>query len=118
MEPNYLIIISFVYEGMNLWVGKDFANNSTLILQMLLFGVLVLSVTYVPFNFLQGIARPDIPAIVNLIELPFYMLIRWYALLNYGINGAAFVWTLRIFIDVGILIYFSQKVAKSTVELK
>ena len=118
LYPIILIIISFAFEGMNLWVGKDFANNSTFILQMLSFGVLVLSVAYVPFHFLQGIGRPDIPAIVNLVELPFYLLILWYALVNYGINGAAFVWTIRIIIDAGLLIYFSQKVVKNIIDFK
>jgi O-antigen/teichoic acid export membrane protein len=118
LYPIILLVISFASEGMNLWVGKDFANNSTFILQMLSFGVLVLSVAYVPFHFLQGIGRPDIPAIVNLIELPFYLVILWFALVNYGIDGAAFVWTLRIFIDAGILLYFSQKVAKNIIHFK
>jgi O-antigen/teichoic acid export membrane protein len=118
LYPIILIIISFAFEGMNLWVGADFANNSTFILQMLSFGVLVLSVAYVPFHFLQGIGRPDIPAIVNLVELPFYLLILWYALVNYGINGAAFVWTIRIIIDASLLIYFSRKVVKNIIDFK
>lgn len=118
LYPIILIVISFAYEGLNLWVGKDFAINSTFILQMLSFGVLVLSIAYVPFHFLQGIGKPDIPAIVNLIELPFYLLILWYALINFGINGAALVWTVRIFIDAIILLYFSQNISKNIIDFK
>ena len=107
--PVVLLIITFANEGMSLWLGKQFAENSSLILQFLALGILFNSMAYIPFTFLQGIKRPDIPAIVNLIELPLYLLAMWIAIKQKGINGAAFVWMVRMIIDSLILFLFAQK---------
>jgi O-antigen/teichoic acid export membrane protein len=107
-----MIIVNFSYEGIQLWLGKSFADNSSLILQLLAIGVLFNSLAAIPFNFFQGIGKPSIPAIVNLIELPFYLIIMWLVIKEWGINGAAFVWLIRIIIDTALLFLIAQKKIK------
>ncbi len=114
--PVVLLIITFAHEGMGLWLGKKFADHSTLILQLLAAGVLFNGIAYIPFTFLQGIGRPDITAIVNLIELPFYCIGMWLAIKFYGINGAALVWLLRMLVDALILFLFSMKIISAHLE--
>ena len=109
LYPAILLITTFAFEGMEIWLGKKFAENSSLILQLLAIGVLLNSLAAVPFNFFQGIGKPSIPALVNLIELPFYLLIMWLVIKEWGINGAALVWLVRIIIDTAILFFISQK---------
>ena len=87
LYPAVFLIITFAHEGMGLWLGKNFAGNSSLILQLLAVGVLFNGIAYIPFTYLQGIGRPDITAIVNLIELPFYFISMWFAIKYAGING-------------------------------
>lgn len=110
LYPVILLIVTFSYEGIELWLGKKFADNSYLILQFLAIGVLLNSLAAVPFNFFQGIGKPKIPALVNLVELPFYLLIMWVVIKKWGINGAALIWLLRIFIDAAILFIIAQKI--------
>jgi O-antigen/teichoic acid export membrane protein len=107
--PLIILIITFAHEGMTLWLGAKFAENSTLILQLLAAGVLFNSIAYIPFSFLQGIGRPDITAKINLIELPFYVFAMWIAIKQAGINGAALVWFLRMVIDALILFLYARK---------
>lgn len=109
LYPVIFLIVSFAYQGLEFWLGNEFAGNSTLILQLLAIGVLLNSLASVPFNFFQGIGKPSIPALVNLIELPFYLLFMWIAIKNWGIKGAAFVWLVRIIIDTSILFFIAQK---------
>lgn len=109
--PIILIIIAFAYEGMYLWLGEKFAINSSFILQLLAVGVLFNSMAYIPFSFLQGIGRPDVTAKLQLIELPFYLAAMWYAITNYGIEGAAMIWMIRMIIDTLLLFWLNEKIS-------
>ena len=110
LYPIVLIIITFAYEGMNIWLGSRFAEESTLVLQLLVLGVLLNSFAYLPFTFLQGIGRPDIPAKINLVELPFYLFVMWFAIKQFGINGAALVWFSLNFINAIIQFFIVNKI--------
>lgn len=107
--PVILIIVSFAHEGLSLWLGIKFADESALILQFLALGVLFNSMAYIPFTFLEGIGRPDITAKIQLAELPVYLILMWFVIKQYGINGAALVWFIRMIFDALILLYFAQK---------
>lgn len=107
--PIVFLIVSFSYQGINLWLGVEFAEQSSKILQILAIGILLNAMAYIPFNFFQGVGKPSIPAILNLIELPFYLLLMWWSIGKWGIDGAAFIWLLRIIIDSAILFFISYK---------
>ena len=115
LYPIILILITFSYEGMYFWLGTTFAERSTFVLQMLAIGVLLNSLAYIPFTYLQGIGKPKIPALVNLIELPFYCLAMWMAISNWGIEGAAVIWAMRILIDTLILFSFIDELIFSKI---
>jgi O-antigen/teichoic acid export membrane protein len=109
MYPIVFLIISFAYDGLNWWLGQKFADNSSLILQLLAAGILFNSIAYIPFTFLQGIGKPDIAAKIQLIELPIYLIFMWIAIKHSGILGAALIWFLRMILDSAILFLFSEK---------
>lgn len=107
--PVILIIISFANEGMTLWLGKSFADESFIVLQFLAAGVLFNSLANIPFTFLEGIGRPDVTAKIQLAELPIYIFFMWIAIQKLGINGAAIVWFLRILIDTLLMFFFAKR---------
>jgi O-antigen/teichoic acid export membrane protein len=94
---------------LTLWIGKDFAQNSTLVLQWLAVGILINSLSQVPFALIQGVGRPDITAKFHFIELPFYLLILWKFTTSFGIVGAAYAWVLRVSLDTILLFYMSSR---------
>lgn len=107
--PAISIILLFAHEGLNLWLGVEFADNSTVVLQLLSFGILINSLTLVPFTFIQSAGRPDLTAKFHLLEFPIYLIVLWLILPRYGIVGAAGVWVARVVLD-GILLFASTMI--------
>lgn len=103
--PFILIIVTFSGEGLKLWLGAEFAINSTIVLQLLGVGVFINSLTHVPVGLTQGAGRPDLVAKTHVAELPFYVFILWWLLGKYGIVGVAIAWTVRVTAD--FVIFFS-----------
>lgn len=101
--PVVLLITTLAYEGLDLWLGAEFAQNSTRVLQLLAAGVLVNSLAYIPFALVQGAGRADLTAKLHLVELPFYLLALWWLLGTFGIEGAAIAWAVRVAVDALIL---------------
>ena len=107
--PVVLIIVTFAREGLALWLGGEFAVNSSLVLQVLAVGVFINSQAYVPSGLVQGAGRPDLTAKLHLIELPFYLLILWWMLDAYGIVGVAVAWVLRVVVDAVFLFAMAHR---------
>ena len=111
--PLVLIIVTFSREGLSLWLGSEFASNSTVVLQLLAIGVLINSCAQVPFGMVQGAGRPDLTAKLHLIELPFYLLLLWWLLGTYGIVGAAIAWVVRVAVDTLFLFTMARRLLPS-----
>lgn len=108
--PAALVIVPFSNEILSSWLDLKFAVESSFVLQVLSLGVIINSITYVPFTYLQGIGRPDIPAKIHVLELFFYLIGMWYSIRYFGIDGAAVAWCFRIIIDSLLMFYISKKV--------
>lgn len=106
--PIVLLIVTLAHEGLLLWLGAEFAQKSTFVLQCLAIGVFINGIAFLPFALIQGIGRPDITAKFHLIELPFYLLAIW-GLIRYGIEGVAIAWVLRVTIDMVFLYSMSWR---------
>ncbi len=107
--PIVLIVVTFSKEGLMIWLGKDFANNSAPVLQWLAAGVFINCLAQVLFALIQGRGRPDITAKMHLLELLVYLPLLWWALRHYGVVGAAIAWTLRVTIDGILLLWVAQR---------
>ncbi|MBV2093661.1 MAG: flippase [Candidatus Thiodiazotropha sp. (ex Codakia orbicularis)] len=101
--PLLLVISVFAYDGLKLWVGEEFAANGYMVMQWLVVGALLYGLSQVPFSLVQSAGHPDWAAKLHLLELPVYLVVLWWALSNYGILGAAVVWTLRAWVDALVL---------------
>jgi O-antigen/teichoic acid export membrane protein len=108
--PVTLILIAFAPEGLRLWVGADFARNSTHVAQLLAVAIFVNSLGQIPFAHVQGAGRPDITAKLHLLELPFYAAALLYFARTLGITGVALAWLLRVCVDSAVLFVISWKI--------
>jgi O-antigen/teichoic acid export membrane protein len=107
--PAVLVAIVFSRFGLQLWLGHEFALQSTAVIQWLAVAIFVNSLAQIPFIYIQAAGRPDLTAKFHLIELPCYIailivLVRWN-----GITGAAIAWFARILLDAALLFYTAQK---------
>lgn len=108
--PITLVVVTLAREGLGLWLGSDFAVHSARVLQWLAVGVLINSIGMVPGAGLQGIGRPELTGKLNMVELPFYVVVLWAMLRTWGIEGAAVAWVLRVAVDTAILCVMADRV--------
>jgi O-antigen/teichoic acid export membrane protein len=115
--PFALATLLFAHEILELWVGSDFADRSTGVLQWLSAGVLLNGLAFMPFSMLQS-TRPDLIAKVLAAELPFYLAGFWLGIHAKGIEGGAIAWTVRVAVDGAILyalLYHLKLISGATV---
>lgn len=109
--PVILLVVAFAPEGFRLWLGADFAVQSTPIMRWLTTGIFIYCLTYIPFSFLQGIGRPDIPARIHLVEFPLFVALAVVMIRAYGVSGAAMAWAIRALLEFLVMLYFSSRFA-------
>jgi O-antigen/teichoic acid export membrane protein len=106
--PLLLVIAVFSYDGLSIWVGDEFASNGYMVMQWLAVGVLLYGLSLVPYSLVQSAGHADWSAKLHLLELPIYYALLWWALPEYGIIGAAAIWTLRAWVDAMALYVMSM----------
>lgn len=106
--PAVLILCVFAEEGLSLWLSEAFAQHSVLVLQWLAMGVLINSLAFVPFGFIQAAGRPDLTAKLHLLELPPYLGLLWLGMAQFGLMGVAVVWTMRVAFDAFAMFYMAS----------
>jgi O-antigen/teichoic acid export membrane protein len=103
--PAVLLLVGFGREGLRLWLGQAFVDNSTRVLQLLSIGVFFNGMAFVSTGQVEGAGRPDISARFHILELPLYLITLWVLLHRYGIVGASLAWLLRTGIDSFLLLW-------------
>ncbi|MFT9257882.1 MAG: flippase [Acetobacter sp.] len=109
--PFCLLGSLFSHDILLLWVGEDFAQNSTTIMKWLSIGVFFFGMDAVAAGFLDGIGRAEINAILSVVEVAVYVPLLLVFLHWFGVNGAAYAWAMRsmadclVRISLGIRLY-------------
>lgn len=118
---KYLLILMGLVVGLilfysksiiSLWLGQDFLALSAPVLQILALGFFMNALAQVPFAFLQGMGRADITAKFHMAEALGYVPLLWLFISKWGINGAAAGWTIRVTLDLLLLLWASLSLAK------
>lgn len=108
-------IACFSFDILGIWLGEDFALKSSVVMKLLCLGVLLNSISAIPFTAIQAINRPDITAKVHMVELPLYLLVLWLLTTHFGIVGVATAWMLRNLVDVVVFVIVYDKLASRPV---
>lgn len=117
--PMLLVITAFAHEGLQWWLNDEFARYSAPVLQCLAIGIFFNGLAQVFVTLIQGVGRPDLNAKLQLLELPIYLLVLWWATQHYGIVGVAMAWTGRVALDGVLLFWLSSRfLGDNTVLLK
>ena len=109
MFPILLLVSAFAREGLQWWLGEEFALHSTPVLQVLAIGVFVNGIAQLFATLLQGVGRPDLSAKLHLVELPVYLLALWWAIQRFGVMGAALAWSGRMVVDGVVLFLLANR---------
>jgi O-antigen/teichoic acid export membrane protein len=95
MLPLCALAAVLAYDAIKIWLGESFASNSYRVIEIIAIGIFVNSIAYMPFAWLQGVGLSHIVARIHLIELPAYAFALYFLVKSFGIDGAAWAWTIR-----------------------
>lgn len=90
---------------LTLWLGAEFARPATPVAIILLFGAWTNGIAFIPFAFLQSQGRPDLTAKIHLCEILPFLGSVWLLTASFGLAGAALAWTLRVSVDLVIMLW-------------
>lgn len=102
----------FARPVLKLWLGGRFAEQSAVVLQVLLIGYFGNSLASIPHGFLQGIGRADLPTKVQIVELAIYAPLLWLMVGKWGITGAALAWSVRALAEMAALFILARRAGK------
>jgi O-antigen/teichoic acid export membrane protein len=106
LTPPAAVFIFFAKDIMQLWLGAQFADQSTVVLQLTTLGFFLNAFAFVPFTSVQALGRPDLKAMLDLVAVPAYAAVAWFLIKDHGINGAALAKVLLTIFDcVGLYIF-------------
>ncbi|OGV71282.1 MAG: hypothetical protein A2269_09125 [Lentisphaerae bacterium RIFOXYA12_FULL_60_10] len=97
--PIMLGVVVLTPVGLRLWLGPEFEAGSSFVMVTLTIGVMITSMSMVPWFLIQAVGRPDLSARVHLAQLPVYILFTWHLCGRWGIAGSAVAWAVRAAVD-------------------
>lgn len=106
--PSLLLLVA-AHDAMSVWMGESFAARSAVVLQILLPGIVANSIAQIPYAMIQATGRADITAKLHVAEFPLYAALSYLAIREWGIQGAALAWSLRVVVDTGVLFYLARR---------
>lgn len=115
MLPICLVLAVGAKWGLTIWLGNDFAEQSWLIVCVLAAGLLLNGVAYIPFATIQASGDARSAALLHVAELSMYLPFLFFALKMYGLVGAAAVWTIRVGVDMVVLLVIANKKLSQTI---
>ncbi|BBF64242.1 flippase [Acidithiobacillus ferridurans] len=108
MTPVVVVSLLLIKPFLIIWVGEALAGKASPVGQILLLGLWINTLAFIPFTYLQSSGRPDLPAKFHVLELVPYIVILWQLIDRYGVLGAAWAWDMRVFVDALLLFWASQ----------
>ncbi len=103
MTPVVVVGLLLIKPFLVLWVGNTLAKKAAPVGQILLVGIWINTLAYIPFTYLQGKGRPDLPAKFHVLELLPYVMVLWLLIDRLGVAGAAWAWDIRVLGDTLLL---------------
>jgi len=107
--PLIIFLLVFGPDLLSLWMGHQFAQQSSIVLPILGLGLLTTCLASVPYNALQALGRPDLTGKFHLLELPVYVVLCLILIPRLGITGAALAQTIRNSVDAVLLFVAAEK---------
>lgn len=86
-----------------IWLGSQYLGGAPNYLRILSFGFFFVTLSQVPYSYIQARLGGMATALVHLFELPIYILLLIMLVRDFGIDGAAYAWSIRLIIEYFLL---------------
>lgn len=103
LAPILFGLFAWAHEILRLWLGAAIAAQAVVPFRILTVGFSIALLAPVSSTLLQGGGRPDLCAKIYLALAPVNALVVWALIARFGLVGAALSFTLRAFIETGLL---------------
>lgn len=101
-----------------IWAGEEFGAASTPPFYILLIGLFVHILAIIPHSTISASGRTDLFAKLYWVELVFYAVTAFLLVRQFGVNGAAAAWSLRVGIDAFLIVYLSKRITGASLDFK
>lgn len=101
--PVTLALVALGGDLLRVWLGPAFADQGGTALQILAVGAFLTGLSFIPSTLVQAVGQPRKVAVMQMIQIPFYLLILAWGIGTWGIVWAAWAWTARALVDVALL---------------
>lgn len=101
--PICLLVGIGAKAGITLWLGRDFAEQSWMIVCIMAVGLLLNGIAHVPFAAIQAGGNSRVTAYFHIIELLLYLPLLFFALRSWGLIGAACASAARAGLDLFLM---------------
>jgi len=109
VTPVVVVAMVALEPFLRIWVGAPLAEAGAPVGSILLLGAWIGAIAFVPYSLLLGRRRPDIPDKLVVAELPIYFGLLWAGLSLFGLEGAAWAWSVRVAGDAALLFAFAPR---------
>ena len=103
LTPAIVLGLVVLEPFLELWLGDDLPQDAVLVGEILLVGVWLNGLAFIPYALLQAQGRPDVPAKFHVAELIPFLALLWILLETFGVEGAAAAWAIRAGADALLL---------------
>jgi O-antigen/teichoic acid export membrane protein len=103
LTPIVIVAVLLTQPFFHLWVGPAVTGRCTRAGELMLLGVWINALAYIPHGLLQAQGRPDLTAKLHLAELVPFVGLLWAGIHFGGVTGAAVVWSARVAADAALL---------------
>jgi O-antigen/teichoic acid export membrane protein len=107
--PIVLVLTAYAGPILRLWLGPDFAEHSTLALQLLGLAWILGALAPVPASLLDGYGRPDLLPKLYLVALPLNTAFTWLFVQTMGLPGAALWVSIRALLQTATLVLMAGR---------
>lgn len=107
-----LLMSLLSYKGLSIWINVNFAKQSWVYFCIISLGVFFNSLSQIPYAFLQAFGKVKLTAFIHIFEFIIYIIILVTLVKFFGIIGAAYAFTIRVFIDYILLSFYTKKIIK------
>ena len=118
MVPASLAVIVVAEPLLQLWLGPEIARDGAYVLQIFALSVLINAPANIAFILLQARGYARWSAWLHLIELPLTIVALLLAVQRFGIEGAAWVWLLRIALDTAAMFVLARRLQPDIVSAR
>jgi O-antigen/teichoic acid export membrane protein len=101
-----IVVVAILATGpfFRLWIGSAVAARCTWAGELMLVGVWINGLAFVPYGLLQAQGRPDLTAKFHVAELVPFAGLLWLGVHFGGVTGGAVVWCIRVAADGALML--------------